>query len=201
VSKLRILLTIDLLSVLRVLPPLLNALTGVALSHNWLATTMLCTILQPCLVQALPNTASPLAQFPEISPAEAQEMEIVKGLEGKRWIEKWAKRDLVQGEAKQVIEHWPRLEIVDAEFKGELWSCFRYGVVGSTPVCLDIPTNMSFLPVCVNVSLNSKPDKHSYGREDCHTRRYRPTYLPMSLRLPVYAIHQAQARCTGHHSN
>ncbi len=104
---------------LRASPPLLNAMVNISLAHNWLATSLLCIKLQPSLVQGLPATVSPLAQFPGILVDEAAEMEIVKGVEGKQWCEKFVK-SAQGGEAKKVAEQWPRLEIVDAEFKGML---------------------------------------------------------------------------------
>ncbi|KAK4686374.1 translocation protein SEC63, partial [Tremellales sp. Uapishka_1] len=111
----------ELLAVIRILPPLLNSLLNIALSHNWLATSELCIHLQPSLVQALPISVSPLAQFPDMSPEKCIENEMVKGVQGKRWLEKWVKLPVAEGEdeARHVALHWPRLEIVDAKFRVE----------------------------------------------------------------------------------
>ena len=68
-------------------------------------------------MQGLPSNASPLIQF-GISPDQAEEMEIVRGAEGRRWCEKLVKGDL-EGRPKDIAQRWPRLEIVDAEFKGD----------------------------------------------------------------------------------
>ncbi|ORY28616.1 Sec63 Brl domain-domain-containing protein [Naematelia encephala] len=110
---------LELESVLRATPPLINAMLNIALAHNWLNTSLLVTKLQPSLAQGLPANASPLAQLPGISPEQAIELEIVKSLEGRRWLEKWVKTDSdsVSTEAKEVAKRWPQLEITHAEFK------------------------------------------------------------------------------------
>lgn len=93
---------------------------NIALAHNWLKTSLAIVKLQAALVQALPPTASPLRQLPDISHEQAQELEIVKGAEGKKWAEKAVKQGLVEGDAKAVAEYWPKLDISEAGFKGEL---------------------------------------------------------------------------------
>lgn len=106
------------LAVLRATPPLLNAMVNVSLAHNWLATSLLCIKLQPCLAQALPTSASPLAQLPGIMTDEAEKLEVVNGAEGRKWCEKLVKLSEAGAEARLVAEQWPRFDIVDAEFKG-----------------------------------------------------------------------------------
>ncbi|WVW80319.1 hypothetical protein I302_102298 [Kwoniella bestiolae CBS 10118] len=107
------------LAVLRVTPPLLNALLNISLAHNWLTTSLLCIKLQPALVQALPTDVSPLAQLPGITPEKGTELQIVNKAEGVRWLEKWIKTEKkdVSQETLDVAKYWPRLEVVDAEFK------------------------------------------------------------------------------------
>jgi len=79
--------------------------------------------LQAALVQALPPSCSPLAQFPTITPETGLEKQITKGAEGKRWLEKWVKKDTaVEKRVRGVAELWPRLEIVSAEFKGKAFT-------------------------------------------------------------------------------
>ncbi|KAK8865735.1 hypothetical protein IAR55_000881 [Kwoniella newhampshirensis] len=108
----------EIIAVLRVLPPLLNALLNIALAHNWLATSLLCIKVQPALVQALPADASPLAQLPGISPEKGTELQIVKKAEGLKWLERFVKSDHVDTtEADVVAKYWPRLEVISAEFK------------------------------------------------------------------------------------
>ncbi|WWD18086.1 hypothetical protein CI109_102534 [Kwoniella shandongensis] len=105
-------------AVLRVLPPLLNALLNISLAHNWLATSLLCIKVQPALVQALPADASPLAQLPGISPEKGTELQIVKKAEGLKWLERFVKSDPVDTvDAATVAKYWPRLEVISAEFK------------------------------------------------------------------------------------
>lgn len=106
------------LEVLRVTPPLIQGLSNIALGFTWLDTSLLCLKLQSALVQAIPIGASPLAQFPDISLEEAQDMEILTNSEGRLWLEKWVRRD-VDGlaEAKKVAKTWPRLDITSTEFK------------------------------------------------------------------------------------
>jgi hypothetical protein len=106
------------MAVLRKTPALLNAMLNISLAHNWLKTSLSIVKLQAALVQALPPTSSPLAQLPGISHQDAQELELVKGAEGKKWVEKAVKKDLLSGEAKELAQYWPRLEISDAEFAG-----------------------------------------------------------------------------------
>ncbi|WRT65860.1 uncharacterized protein IL334_002811 [Kwoniella shivajii] len=109
----------DKLAVLRVTPPLLNALANISLAHNWLTTSLLCIKLQPALVQALPADVSPLAQLPGVSPEKGTELQIVNKAEGARWLEKWVRTEKkdVSAEAVEVAKYWPRLEVLDAEFK------------------------------------------------------------------------------------
>ncbi len=100
-------------------------MVNISLAHNWLATSLLCIKLQPCLVQAQPASASPLLQFTKVTINEAEKLEIADGAQGKKWCEKYLKTSEAKGEAKRIAERWPRLEIVDAEFKGVLrfpWS-------------------------------------------------------------------------------
>lgn len=129
-------------TLLRNVQPILNALSNISLSHNWLNTSLLVAKLQPCLVQALPADVSPLAQLPGITPELADEYEITKGAEGKKWLERWAKSDSAKEmrDAKIVAESWPRLEVVDAEFRGE--STFSF----SSPLG---PTLLPILMECV----------------------------------------------------
>lgn len=110
----------DLDAILLAIQPLLTGLVNIALAHNWLATSALCMKLQPALVQALPADASPLAQLPEVGLETARELEITKGAEGKRWLEKYIKNCEVSHETRFLVKSWPRLEVVSAEFKGEL---------------------------------------------------------------------------------
>lgn len=91
---------------------------NISLSHNWLKTSLAIVKLQAALVQALPPTASPLVQLPGVSHQEALELEYAKGAEGRKWVEKAVKKDLLAAEAKAVAQYWPRLEIADAEFSG-----------------------------------------------------------------------------------
>ena len=104
------------LSVLLTTPILLNAMLNIALSHNWLKTTKNIIKLQAALVQAVPPCSSPLQQLPGITPEQALELEIVKGVEGQKWAEKALAKDVLSPEAKAVVEVLPRLELVDAEF-------------------------------------------------------------------------------------
>ena len=106
------------IAVLRASPLLLNAMVNISLAHNWLATSLLCIKLQPCLAQGLPASVSPLTQFPGVTLDEAEKLEVVSGAEGTKWCEKFVKSSERFGEAKLVAEQWPRLDIVDAEFKG-----------------------------------------------------------------------------------
>nr|XP_019011920.1 translocation protein SEC63 [Kwoniella pini CBS 10737]OCF50701.1 translocation protein SEC63 [Kwoniella pini CBS 10737] len=107
------------LAVLRVTPPLLSALLNISLAHNWLTTSLLVIKLQPALVQALPTDLSPLAQLPDVTPEQGQELQIINKAEGLRWLEKWIKTEKksVSEQAVNVAKYWPRLEIIDAEFK------------------------------------------------------------------------------------
>ena len=108
------------IDLLKACPALLTALLNISLSHNWMDTTLRIVRLQACLVQALPDSSSPLAQLPGITPDRAVELEMSKGCEGRRWLEKWAKKgDAGSAETKMATNSWPRLEITDAEFKGK----------------------------------------------------------------------------------
>lgn len=108
------------LEVLRATPPLIHALSNIALAHNWLNCSLMCLRLQAALAQGVPIGVSPLAQFPGISLEQAQDMSITTGAEGDRWLEKWLAAD-VKGldEARKVAKTWPRLEIKDVEFRVE----------------------------------------------------------------------------------
>lgn len=108
---------IDQLAVLRVLPPLLNAITNIALAHNWLSVSLRCIQLQPALVQAMPPSVSPLAQLPGFSFEEGFEQQITTKAEGDKWLEKWVRVREGSDEAFKVAKYWPRLEVIDAEFK------------------------------------------------------------------------------------
>ena len=108
------------LSILKTLPGLLKALLNISLAHNWLSTSTLVVQLQASLVQALPPSASPLAQILDVDPEEAFELSTKNRAEGRLWAEKAAKKDIVNGTAKDALRYWPRLEITDASFKGEL---------------------------------------------------------------------------------
>lgn len=108
---------LDQLAVLRVLPPLLNAITNIALAHNWLSVSLRCIQLQPALVQAMPPSVSPLAQLPGFSFEEGFEQQITKKAEGDKWLEKWVRVREGSDEAFKVAKYWPRLEVIDAEFK------------------------------------------------------------------------------------
>lgn len=111
------------LKILRASPALLQALTNIALGHNWLKASLLCQQLTPALVQAVPVGGSPLAQLPGISLEKGLELEITTGAEGRKWIEKWVKiEDADYPEANKVARTFPRLEVTDAQFKGELCS-------------------------------------------------------------------------------
>lgn len=107
----------DQLAVLRVLPPLLNAITNIALAHNWLSVSLRCIQLQPALVQAMPPSVSPLAQLPGFSFEEGFEQQITKKAEGDKWLEKWVRVREGSDKAFEVAKYWPRLEVIDAEFK------------------------------------------------------------------------------------
>ncbi|KIR81797.1 translocation protein SEC63 [Cryptococcus gattii EJB2] len=107
----------DQLAVLRVLPPLLNAITNIALAHNWLSVSLRCIQLQPALVQAMPPSVSPLAQLPGFSFEEGFEQQITTKAEGDKWLEKWVRVREGSDEAFKVAKYWPRLEVIDAEFK------------------------------------------------------------------------------------
>ncbi|WVR05699.1 hypothetical protein IAU60_002723 [Kwoniella sp. DSM 27419] len=108
----------DKLSVLRLTPPLLSAMLNISLSHNWLNTSLQVIKLQPALIQAIPADASPLAQFPEITPEKGTEIQIVNKAEGSRWLERWIKSDDKSvSESGDVAKYWPRLEVTEAEFK------------------------------------------------------------------------------------
>lgn len=106
------------LAVLRKTPAILNAMLNISLAHNWLKTSLAIVKLQAALVQALPPTASPLTQLPGVSHQDALELEHVKGAEGRKWVEKAVKKDILAPEAKAVAQYWPRLEVNDAEFTG-----------------------------------------------------------------------------------
>lgn len=111
------------LAVLRVLPPVLNSVRQVALSHNWLETSLLAISLQPHLVQALPPGVPPLQQLPKLDNKTAEALE-AKGIEGHKWLEKFVAydddvEDADLTEAKEVASKWPRLEVVDADFRGK----------------------------------------------------------------------------------
>ena len=71
-------------------------------------------------MQALPPSASPLAQLPDLEVEKAFEMGAMSGAEGMRWAEKALKKGILSGTAKEVIDHWPRLELTDAAFRGQL---------------------------------------------------------------------------------
>lgn len=117
----RIQLTLaDQTAVLTKTPVLLQAMLNIALAHNWLNTSLSIVKLQAALVQALPPNASPLRQLPGISHDQALELEMVNGAEGKKWAEKAVKKDLLDGDAKEVAQYWPKLDVSDAEFSGEL---------------------------------------------------------------------------------
>ncbi|ORX34164.1 Sec63 Brl domain-domain-containing protein [Kockovaella imperatae] len=105
------------LAVLRALPTLFTALLNIALAHNWLATSLGVVQLQAALVQALPPSASPLAQLPGLEFEKAFELGVTSGSEGRKWAERATKKQIVDGKANQVLKYWPRLEITDAEFK------------------------------------------------------------------------------------
>lgn len=114
-------LAAEQLEVLRACPPLLQAITNIALGHNWMKTSLLCQRLAPALVQAIPVGGSPLAQLPGISLEKGLELEITSGAEGRKWLEKWVKLDDADyPEANKVAKTFPRLEVMDAQFKGEL---------------------------------------------------------------------------------
>lgn len=98
---------------------------NISLAHNWLKTSLSIVKLQAALVQALPPNASPLQQLPGVTVDTATELEIVKGVEGKKWAEKAIKKDVLEKDAKVVAEVFPRLDITNAEFKGELYFSFR----------------------------------------------------------------------------
>lgn len=108
------------LEVLRATPPLIHAISNIALAHNWLNCSLMCLRLQSALAQGIPIGVSGLAQFPGISLEDAQDMAITTGAEGQRWLEKWLAAD-VKGldEARKVAKTWPRLEIKDVEFRVE----------------------------------------------------------------------------------
>lgn len=106
------------LAVIRLLPPLLNGLTNIALAHNWLKASLASYHLQSSLVQAVPVGTSPLAELPGISLNEAQELSITKDAEGRRWLERYIKADVTgHDEANKVAKHTVKLEVVSAEFK------------------------------------------------------------------------------------
>ncbi|WVQ85273.1 hypothetical protein IAT38_007438 [Cryptococcus sp. DSM 104549] len=111
----------DQLAILRILPVLLNALLHISLARAWLKTSLLVIQIQPALVQALPADVSPLAQFPEIDPAKATELQLVSKAEGVRWLEKWVRKGDTGSwiEAANVAKYWPRLEVVSAKFTVE----------------------------------------------------------------------------------
>lgn len=108
---------VDQLAVLRVLPPLLNAITNIALAHNWLSVSLRCIQLQPALVQAMPPSVSPLAQLPGFDFEKGFEQQIIKKAEGDKWLEKWVRVREGFDEAFNVAKYWPRLEVIGAEFK------------------------------------------------------------------------------------
>ncbi|OXG30931.1 translocation protein SEC63 [Cryptococcus neoformans Ze90-1] len=107
----------DQLAVLRVLPPLLNAIINIALAHNWLSVSLRCIQLQPALVQAMPPSVSPLAQLPGFDFEKGFEQQVTKKAEGDKWLEKWVRVREGFDEAFNVAKYWPRLEVIDAEFK------------------------------------------------------------------------------------
>ncbi len=106
------------MAVLRVLPPLFNALLNISLAHNWLSTSLLTIQIQASLVQALPPSASPLAQFPNLTPEQALELSVVNGVKGRQWADTVVKKSLLSGETADVAAHWPKLDITHAEFRG-----------------------------------------------------------------------------------
>ncbi|ODO07438.1 translocation protein SEC63 [Cryptococcus wingfieldii CBS 7118] len=110
---------VDQLAVLRVLPPLLNALNNISQTRSWLGVSLRCIELQPALVQAVPAGVYPLAQLPGISFEKAFEEQVVRKAEGDLWLEKWVSSREGHDEAFEVAKYWPRLEVVDAEYKVE----------------------------------------------------------------------------------
>ncbi|KAL1406187.1 secretory subunit [Vanrija albida] len=106
------------LAIIRLLPPLLNGLTNIALAHNWLKASLACYQLQAGLVQAVPVGTSPLAELPGISLKDAQELAITKDAEGRRWLERYIKADVPgHDEANKIAKKTLKLDVVSAEFK------------------------------------------------------------------------------------
>jgi hypothetical protein len=110
---------------------------NIVLSHNWLSTASQVIKLQACLVQALPDSASPLSQLPGISPEQADELQFLHACDGSKWAARFMKADVKDfDEAKNAIKDWPILEILDAEFRGKskrqsMAECERDANIGS----------------------------------------------------------------------
>ncbi|KAJ3745376.1 Sec63 Brl domain-containing protein [Lentinula detonsa] len=121
-------------------PTLLNALLNIAISRNWLISTIYVMRLHGYLAQALLPRASPakqdrLSQLPGITAEDALKAdslaEVVKELE--------ANNDSRAEDVKKAVARWSRLELVDAAYK----------VIGERII---VPSSIVYLTVKLRLS-------------------------------------------------
>ena len=152
-----------------------------ALSHNWLSSTLEVMHLHAYLAQALLPGSEPLLQFPSITKTDANgvategETVPLNGL-----VKKLASRqDPRVEQLKEVGKQWGKLDVVDAQFKGTLQSClltmayiFLSLVLGErlvTPgAIVQLVFKVRLLPVGVQVSPFSAAD---VDQEKAHAKQ------------------------------
>ncbi len=96
-------------------PTLLNALLTIATSRNWFVPTMSVMRLHAYIIQALLPTQSPLAQLPDVKPAEVPRVGDVSQIISKLTEES----DVRAADIRKAAEKWGNVDIYDASFRGK----------------------------------------------------------------------------------
>ncbi|KAF8904266.1 Sec63 Brl domain-containing protein [Mucidula mucida] len=94
-------------------PTLLNALLTIATSRKWFVPTMSVMRLHAYIIQALLPTQSPLAQLPDVKPAEVPRVGDVSQIISKLTEES----DVRAADIRKAAEKWGNVDIYDASFR------------------------------------------------------------------------------------